>query len=60
MAEIRNEAGLTQREHRLATGIATECGFCNDGRITKATQSYHTKPGDVCPHCHGSGLAPMK
>ncbi len=65
MAEIRNEAGLTQREHRLATCIATECGFCDDGKLVEdiwfgPIYKIVAKAGEPCPYCHGSGLAPMK
>ena len=64
MTEIRNEAGLTQREHRLATGIATECGFCDDGKIAEDIRWFFgavfARAGETCPYCHGSGLAPMK
>ena len=66
MAEIRNEAGLTQREHRLATGIATECGFCDDGKNVEDIRWFGqfgkiiAKAGETCPYCHGSGLAPTK
>lgn len=64
MDEIRNQAGLTQREHRLATGIATECGFCDDGKNVEDIRWFGgygkivAKAGETCPYCHGSGLAP--
>lgn len=37
--------------------MITECGFCENGVITRKTKDYMTKVGDKCPYCRGTGLA---